>query len=102
MDDETTLFDLEVGLLLEAVYRRYQHDFRDYAVTSVRRRMRHAMAHFGCGHLGELQHLLLGDAAPFRQALQFFTVQVSEMFRDRPTSARCASRWCRCCAPTRR
>ena len=82
MDDETALFDLEVQLLLEAIYRRYQHDFRDYAVTSVRRRMRHAMVHLGCAHLGELQHVLLSDAARFRQALQFFTVQVSEMFRD--------------------
>ena len=82
MDEETALFDLEVQLLLEAVYRRYQHDFRDYAVTSVRRRLRQAMKHFGCAHLGELQHLLLHDGARFRAALQFFTVQVSEMFRD--------------------
>ena len=82
MDEETALFDLEVQLMLEAVYRRYQHDFRDYAVTSVRRRMRQAMKHFGCDDLGQLQHLLLHDGARFRQALQFFTVQVSEMFRD--------------------
>ena len=82
MDEETALFDLEVQLLLEAVYRRYQHDFRDYAVTSVRRRMHQAMKHFGCEDLGQLQHLLLHDGTRFRQALQFFTVQVSEMFRD--------------------
>ena len=82
MDEETALFDLEVQMLLEAVYRRYQHDFRDYAITSVRRRMHQAMKHFGCEDLGQLQHLLLHDGTRFRQALQFFTVQVSEMFRD--------------------
>lgn len=82
MDEETALFDLEVQLLLEAVYRRYQHDFRDYAVTSVRRRMHQAMKHFGCDDLGQLQHLLLRDGTRFRQALRFFTVQVSDMFRD--------------------
>lgn len=82
MDDDTALFDLEVKLLLEAMYQRYQHDFRDYAVTSVRRRMQQAMAHFGCAHLGELQHRLLHEPALFQQALQFFTVQLSEMFRD--------------------
>ena len=82
MDEDTALFDLEVQVLLEAVYRRYQHDFRDYAVTSVRRRMQQAMAHFGCAHLGELQHRLLSEPQAFQQALQFFTVQLSEMFRD--------------------
>jgi chemotaxis protein methyltransferase CheR len=82
VDSETELFDLEVQLLLEAVYRRYQHDFRDYAITSVRRRMQQALSHFGCAHLGELQHRLLAEPAMFQQALQFFTVQLSEMFRD--------------------
>ncbi|MBI5270037.1 MAG: protein-glutamate O-methyltransferase CheR [Burkholderiales bacterium] len=80
--EDEALFDLETRLLLEAVYRRWQHDFRDYAEASLRRRMRQALRHFGCAHLGELQHRLLHDAAAFQQALQFFTVQVSEMFRD--------------------
>ena len=80
--DDTALFDLEVQLLLEAVYRRYQHDFRAYAITSLRRRMQQALLHFRCPDLGTLQHRLLSEPATFQQALQFFTVQVSEMFRD--------------------
>ncbi|MFT3859548.1 MAG: CheR family methyltransferase [Aquabacterium sp.] len=80
--EDVALFDLEIGLLLEAVYRRYQYDFRDYAITSLRRRMRQAMARFGCTRLSELQHRLLHDSETFSQALQYFTVQVSEMFRD--------------------
>jgi chemotaxis protein methyltransferase CheR len=82
MREDPALFDLEVQLLLEAVYRRYQHDFRGYAVSSLRRRMRQALAHFHCPDLGALQHRLLSEPATFQQALQFFTVQVSEMFRD--------------------
>jgi chemotaxis protein methyltransferase CheR len=82
MDEDTALFDLEVRLLLEAVYQRYQHDFRDYAVTSVRRRMKQAMARFDCENLAQLQHRLLHEPALFQQALQLFTVQMSEMFRD--------------------
>lgn len=82
MDEDAALFDLEVKLLVEAVYQRYQYDFRDYAVTSMRRRMRQAMSHFKCASLGALQHRLLHDPAAFEQSLQFFTVQVSEMFRD--------------------
>jgi chemotaxis protein methyltransferase CheR len=80
--DGSAVFDLEVQLLMEAVYRRYQHDFRDYAVSSLRRRMQQAMAHFHCADLGALQHKLLSEPAAFQQALQFFTVQVSQMFRD--------------------
>jgi len=81
-DPEVELFDMEVRLLLEAVYLRYHHDFREYAVTSLRRRMRHAMARFDCERLSDLQHRLLHEPELFAQSLQYFTVQVSEMFRD--------------------
>lgn len=80
--DEDELFDLELRLLLEAVMLRYQHDFRDYAVASLRRRLRLAMDHFGCTTLSQLQERVLRDPATFTRMLQFFTVQVSEMFRD--------------------
>ncbi|WP_312318930.1 CheR family methyltransferase [Stenotrophomonas sp.] len=80
--NEAELFDLELKLLLEAVYQRYHYDFRDYALASLRRRMRHAMARFECANLGDLQHRLLSEPETFAQAMQFFTVQVSEMFRD--------------------
>lgn len=80
--DPEALFDLEVRLLLEAVYQRWQHDFRDYAVTSLRRRMRQAMAHFGCRTLAALQHRVLHEPEVFAGMLQFLTVQVSELFRD--------------------
>jgi chemotaxis protein methyltransferase CheR len=82
MDDDTALLDLEIRLLLDAVYRRYQYDFRDYAVTSLRRRVRQAMDEFDCGRVADLQHRLLHEPALFEQMLQYFTVQVSGMFRD--------------------
>ena len=82
--NETELFDLELKLLLEAVYQRYHYDFRDYALASLRRRMRHAMSRFECPTMGALQHRLLHEPDTFAQAMQYFTVQVSEMFRDPP------------------
>ena len=39
-DDPNGRFDLELSLLLDAIYRRYQHDFRRYAISSLRRRVR--------------------------------------------------------------
>lgn len=82
MHADTELFDLELRLLLEAVYLRWQHDFRDYSVASLRRRMRKAMAHFGCERLADLQHRVLHEPDVFAQLLPFFTVQMSELFRD--------------------
>ncbi len=82
MDEETALFDIEVKLMLEAVFLRYQHDFRDYAVTSLRRRMRQAMTQFGCDRLVQLQDRVLREPDLFGKMLQFFTVQFSEFFRD--------------------
>ena len=76
------VFDIELKLLLEAVYQRYQHDFRGYAVASMRRRVQQAMDRFGCKTVSQLQDLMLHDPSVFAQLLQYFTVQVSEMFRD--------------------
>ena len=80
--NEVELHDLELGLLLEAIYRRYHYDFRQYAVSSLRRRVRQAMERFDCPSVAALQHRLLHEPELFARAMQFFTVQVSEMFRD--------------------
>jgi chemotaxis protein methyltransferase CheR len=76
------LFDIELKLLLEGVYLRYQHDFRGYAVASMRRRVQQAMDHFGCQTVTQLQDMVLHEPEVFARMLQYFTVQVSEMFRD--------------------
>lgn len=77
-------FDIELSLLLEAVYLKYQHDFRHYAYASLRRRIRQAMQRFGAETVSQLQDRVLRDPALFASMLQYFTVQVSEMFRDPP------------------
>ncbi len=76
--------DVEIRLLLEAVYHRYQHDFRHYALASLRRRVPRAVTHFGVGTVSELQARVLHDPGAFRELMPFLTVQVSEMFRDPP------------------
>lgn len=75
-------FDIELKLLLEGVYLTYQHDFRQYAVASLRRRIKQAMLQFGCDTVSQLQSRVLHEPEVFAQMLQYFTVQVSEMFRD--------------------
>lgn len=69
---------------LEAVYARYHYDFRGYAQSSLKRRLRTAMLHSGERTLAQLQQRVLADATHFAQLLGFLTVQVSELFRDPP------------------
>ncbi|WP_066410006.1 CheR family methyltransferase [Bordetella ansorpii] len=74
--------EIELKLLLEGIYQRYQHDFRDYSLGSMLRRVQSAMEHFGCATVSQLQDRILHEPAVFAQSLQYLTVQVSEMFRD--------------------
>ena len=75
-------FDIELDLLLEAIYRKYHHDFRGYAASSLKRRLRHAMSKLACGTLSRLQERILREPEVFRELLSILTIQVSEMFRD--------------------
>ena len=76
------VFDIELKLLLDGVFQRYQHDFRNYSIASMRRRIQHAMEGFECRTVSQLQDKVLHDPTVFAQMHQYFTVQVSEMFRD--------------------
>lgn len=74
--------DIEIRLLLEAVFRKYHYDFRGYAMASLKRRLKQAKDHFNCATYSQLQELVLHNEAIFPALLSFLTVQVSEMFRD--------------------
>jgi chemotaxis protein methyltransferase CheR len=74
--------DVELRLLLEAIYSAYHYDFRRYAKASLKRRLAAAMARFRCDSLSQLQDRVLHDAALFPALLDYLTVQVSDMFRD--------------------
>jgi chemotaxis protein methyltransferase CheR len=75
-------FDIELQLLIDAIYLKYHYDFRGYARSSLKRRLRTAMSRFGCETLSRLQDKVLHDASTFPALLGYLTVQVSEMFRD--------------------
>lgn len=74
--------DIEIRLLLEAIYHRYHYDFRNYAMASIKRRLRQAREHWGVGSISALQERVLHDASILPRLLGYLTVQVSEMFRD--------------------
>ncbi|MDP1742797.1 protein-glutamate O-methyltransferase CheR [Polaromonas sp.] len=72
----------ELQLLMEAIYRQYSYDFRNYSGASQKRRILQALAHFECPTVGALQTMVLKDATLFMELLQYLTIPVSEMFRD--------------------
>lgn len=76
------VLDIELRLLIEAIYVRYSYDFRDYAVASMKRRVVQAVRALECESVSELQGKVLHDSQAFMSLLQYLTIPVSEMFRD--------------------
>ena len=78
----TREFEIELKLLLEAINLKYSYDFRHYSQASMKRRAIQAMNRMKCPNLLVLQEKVLQDSECFYDLLQFFTIPVSEMFRD--------------------
>ncbi|MBI6924615.1 MULTISPECIES: protein-glutamate O-methyltransferase CheR [Pseudomonas] len=74
--------DIEIRLLIEAIYLKYSYDFRNYSGASIKRRILHALRQFDCQTVSALQERVLHDPGMFLQLLQYLTIPVSEMFRD--------------------
>ncbi|WP_027233059.1 CheR family methyltransferase [Phyllobacterium sp. UNC302MFCol5.2] len=74
--------DIEIRLLLEALFLKYHYDFRNYAMASIKRRLKQARQQLGFATFSALQESLLHDPALLPRLLRYLTVQVSEMFRD--------------------
>jgi len=79
---EQTLEQLEIELLLEAVYRRYGFDFREYAQASLKRRLWRRMNAEGLETFTQLHDLLLHDPECMERLLLDLSINVTAMFRD--------------------
>ena len=74
--------DIELRLLIEAIYLKYSYDFRDYSSASIKRRVNHALSQLECKTISALQEKVLHNPSAFMQLLQCLTIPVSDMFRD--------------------
>jgi chemotaxis protein methyltransferase CheR len=79
---DSELERLEVELLLEAVYRRYGFDFRQYAQASLKRRLHRRLLAEGLDTISQLQSRLLHDPECMEQLLVDLSINVTSMFRD--------------------
>ena len=73
---------IEIDILLDAIYRKYGHDFRDYARASISRRVLNKFSMSGLKTISEMQNKLLNNRGFFDRLLDDLTVNVTEMFRD--------------------
>jgi chemotaxis protein methyltransferase CheR len=78
----TSVEDIELELLLEGVFRHYGFDFRNYAMSSLRRRVANFVQTENIGSISLLQHRILHDRSYLDQFLYALSVNVSAMFRD--------------------
>jgi chemotaxis protein methyltransferase CheR len=76
------LEDIEMDLLLEGIFRQYGFDFRNYARSSLKRRIRNFLRDERIGSISLLQDRLLHDPLWLDRFVYSLSVNVSAMFRD--------------------
>ena len=81
-DEQVQVEDIEIRLLLEAIYQLYGYDFRSYSPASMRRRIMHRLTMSGFSTVLEMTDRVLRDRQFFVTLLNDLTVNVTEMFRD--------------------
>src|SRR5438093_11334150 len=74
--------DIEIDLLLEGIYRQYGFDFRNYALASLKRRVRNFIRDEHMASVSLLQDRILHDPAWLERFVYKLSVNVSSMFRD--------------------
>jgi chemotaxis protein methyltransferase CheR len=79
---ELELETLEIELLLEAVFRHYGYDFRNYAPASLKRRIQNAIWAEGLTTVSGLQEKVLHHRDCLERFLLMLSVNVTAMFRD--------------------
>ena len=73
---------IETELLVEAIYRKYGYDFRNYGKAHLLRRVRHRLERSKFKNVSEMIHAVIYDQNFYHQILSDLSINVTEMFRD--------------------
>jgi chemotaxis protein methyltransferase CheR len=79
---EISLEDIEIGLLLEGLYRAHGFDFREYSRSSIKRRILEMMLAEKLQTISAFQDRVLHDASCLDRFLLGLSVHATAMFRD--------------------
>lgn len=74
--------NLEIRLLLDGIYETYGYDFREYAPTSLKRRIKKSLHEEHLKTVSELQNKILHDVKAMERFLYNISIDVTAMFRD--------------------
>ncbi len=80
--DKHEIQNIEIKLLLDAIFLKYGYDFRDYGKAHVKRRILHRLNMDGLATVTEMQDRVLGGDDYINTLLADLTINVTEMFRD--------------------
>ena len=81
-ESNTDLFNIELQLLLEAIFLRYGYDFRNYSKAHIKRRVLHRLGTSQLSTVSQLIDKVLRDRDFFREFLDDLSINVTEIFRD--------------------
>ncbi len=76
------LLNIEIHLLMEAIFLRYGYDFRNYSKAHIKRRVLHRLGLSNLATVTQLQDVVLRDRNFFNEFLDDLSINVTEMFRD--------------------
>ncbi|HTF03103.1 MAG TPA: protein-glutamate O-methyltransferase CheR [Bacteroidia bacterium] len=74
--------EIEIALLLQAIYQRYGYDFREYSEAHIARRISTRRGLSGIKNVSDMINRVLHDEQFAAQLLQDLSITVTEMFRD--------------------
>ncbi|WP_256236676.1 protein-glutamate O-methyltransferase CheR [Bacillus sp. EB600] len=81
-DNEKIVEEIEIELLLEAIYRYYGYDFRNYAAPFLQRRIKHRLGAESLTSISSLIEKVLHEPEVMKRLFSDFSIHVTEMFRD--------------------
>lgn len=81
-ESNADLLNIEIQLLLEAIFLRYGYDFRNYSKAHIKRRILHRLGMSMLSSVTQLQDRILRERAFFVEFLDDLSINVTEMFRD--------------------
>ena len=80
--DVSNTENIELELLLQAIFLQYGYDFRDYSRAHVKRRVKHRLMQEGLKSISELQNKILHNKESFEKIVRDLSINVTEMFRN--------------------
>ncbi|MBN2259058.1 MAG: protein-glutamate O-methyltransferase CheR [Clostridiales bacterium] len=73
--------DIEIKLLLDAIYLKYGYDFENYTQSHIKRRILRRVRLNNLANISQLTEKIIHDEKVFRQLLKDFSINTTEMFR---------------------